>query len=237
MRGLADVQAVLFDLDGTLVDTLPDIAWCLNHVLARHRLPGLPVDRVRALVGGGVAAMIEQVAAEQGGADVGRLHAEYSACYRQHLVRLSRPYAGVVPLLEAVTARGLPMAVVTNKAHALAVEVVEHLLSTSVFGAMLGHQPGLRLKPSPDAALQAAERLGVAPARCLFVGDTAIDLLTAQAAGMPAVAAGWGYGAPAVLRAHRPQLYCETPHQLQAALCPAAVSTPASPPTELTGSL
>lgn len=234
MERLADVRAVLFDLDGTLVDTLPDIAWCLNHVLQQHRLPLLPEKSVRALVGGGVAAMIERVAAEHGVPDAQRLQADYSACYRQHLVRLSRPYAGVVPLLEVLGARGLPMAVVTNKAHALAMEVVQHLLPANAFAVVLGHQPGQRLKPAPDAALQAAERLGVVPADCLFVGDTPIDLRTAQAAGMPVAAAGWGYGEPGVLRAHAPQLYCEHPHQLLAALCPAAVQPPRA---ELTGSL
>lgn len=223
MERLADVHAVLFDLDGTLVDTLPDIAWCLNHVLGQHRLPQLAVESVRSLVGGGVAAMIERVAQAHGVTDARHLQEAYSACYRQHLVRLSRPYAGVEQLLEALGARGLPMAVVTNKAHALALEVVKYLLPMNAFAVVLGHQPGQRLKPAPDAALQAAKRLGVAPADCLFVGDTPIDLRTAQAAGMPVAAAGWGYGEPGVLRDHKPQLYCEHPHQLLAALCPAAV--------------
>ncbi len=234
MGRLADVRAVLFDLDGTLVDTLPDIAWCLNHVLGQHRLPPLAVESVRALVGGGVAAMIERVAHEHGVEDAQHLQAAYSACYRQHLVKLSRPYAGVEPLLEALGARGLPMAVVTNKAHALALQVVEYLLPTNAFAVVIGHRAGQRLKPAPDAALQAAERLGVAPGHCLFVGDTAIDLLTAQAAGMSAVAAGWGYGEPDVLHDHNPQLYCEHPHQLLAAMCPAAGQPPRA---ELTGSL
>ncbi|CAK13868.1 HAD family hydrolase [Pseudomonas entomophila] len=234
MERLADVHAVLFDLDGTLVDTLPDIAWCLNHVLGQHRLPQLAVESVRSLVGGGVAAMIERVAQAHGVTDARHLQEAYSACYRQHLVRLSRPYAGVEQLLEALGARGLPMAVVTNKAHALALEVVKYLLPMNAFAVVLGHQPGQRLKPAPDAALQAAKRLGVAPADCLFVGDTPIDLRTAQAAGMPVAAAGWGYGEPGVLRDHKPQLYCEHPHQLLAALCPAAVRPPRA---ELTGSL
>lgn len=234
MERLADVRAVLFDLDGTLVDTLPDIAWCLNHVLGQHRLPQLAVESVRNLVGGGVAAMIERVAQAHGVADARHLQEAYSACYRQHLVRLSRPYAGVEQLLEALGKRGLPMAVVTNKAHALALEVVGHLLPENAFAVVLGHRAGQRLKPAPDAALQAAERLGVAPEHCLFVGDTAFDLLTAQAAGMPVAAAGWGYGEPGVLRGHKPQLYCEHPHQLLAALCPAAVQPPRA---ELTGSL
>ncbi|WP_194788917.1 HAD family hydrolase [Pseudomonas sp. UFMG81] len=235
MTQLNEVHAVLFDLDGTLVDTLPDIAWCLNQVLEQHRLPELPMDRVRAMVGGGVAAMIEQVA--QGRADAARLHTDYSACYRQNLVRLSRPYTGIGPLLEALAARGLPMAVVTNKAHALAVELVAHLLPADAFAVVLGHQPGQRLKPAPEIALRAAERLGVAPAHCLFVGDTAIDLLTAQAAGMPVAAVGWGYGEATLLHAHGPQLYCEHPHQLLAALRPATVTPPASQPVERTGSL
>ncbi|MDH0730005.1 HAD-IA family hydrolase [Pseudomonas sichuanensis] len=236
MMRLSEAKAVLFDLDGTLVDTLPDIAWCLNQVLAQHQLAALPEARLRALVGGGVAAMIEQVALEQGMSDAGRLLADYSACYRQHLVQFSRPYAGIEQLLESLAARGLPMAVVTNKSHTLARQVLELLLPATAFDAVIGHQPGQPLKPAPDAALQAAERLGVAPGDCLFVGDTTIDLLTAQAAGMPVVAAGWGYGEPKTLRAHRPQGYCQAPDQLLAALCPAAVSL-LSQPMERAGSL
>ena len=236
MARLSEAQAVLFDLDGTLVDTLPDIAWCLNQVLAQHQLAALPEARVRALVGGGVAAMIEQVAREQRASDAGRLLADYSACYRQHLVQYSRPYAGIERLLETLAARGLPIAVVTNKAHVLALQVLEQLLPTTAFGAVMGHRPGQPLKPAPDAALLAAERLGVAPVHCLFVGDTPIDLLTAHAAGMPVVAAGWGYGEPETLRAHGPQLYCQTTDQLLAALRPTAVS-PLSQSMELAGSL
>lgn len=219
MGVLQDMQAVLFDLDGTLVDTLPDIAWCLNRVLALHRLPGLPDDQVRALIGGGVAAMIDRVSRLLDVADRERLYGDYKNCYREHLVRLSRPYSGIVQLLETIQLLRLPMVVVTNKEQALAVDMVGRLLPAGVFRKVIGNQPGLRLKPAPDLVLQAARLLRVAPGSCLYVGDTAIDMFTAQAAGMPMVAAGWGYGEPNALLGFEPYLFSETPHALLETLC------------------
>jgi phosphoglycolate phosphatase len=205
------VEAVLFDLDGTLVDTLPDIAWCLNQVLLEHGCPALSAETVRGYIGGGVAAMIEQVAAQSGIADALVMHQRYMTLYQNNLVQFSRPFNGVLALLEGCRQLQVPLAIVTNKADEMARHVANALLPQDTFGTILGHRAGRALKPQPEVAWEAARRLSVDPQRCLFVGDTEIDLQTARAAGMYSAAVTWGYGLTSTLQAQTPNFCCEQP--------------------------
>lgn len=205
------VEAVLFDLDGTLVDTLPDITWCLNQVLLEHGCPALTAETVRGYIGGGTTAMIERVAAQFGIADAIALHQRYVTLYQHNLVQFSRPFSGVLELLEGCRQLQLPLAIVTNKAEEMALQVSRTLLPQNAFGPILGHRTGRSLKPQPDVAWEAARRLSVDPQRCLFVGDTEIDLKTARAAGMYSAAVTWGYGLTHTLQAQAPNFCCEQP--------------------------
>ncbi|WP_454869315.1 HAD family hydrolase [Pseudomonas farris] len=205
------VEAVLFDLDGTLVDTLPDITWCLNQVLLEHGCPAQTAQTVRGYIGGGVTAMIEQVAARFGIADAVALHQRYVALYQNNLVQFSRPFSGVLALLEGCRQLHVPLAIVTNKTEDMARQVTDALLPQNTFGTILGHRAGRALKPQPDVAWEAARRLSVDPQRCLFVGDTEIDLKTARAAGMYSAAVTWGYGLTPALQAQAPNFCCEQP--------------------------
>ncbi|RON13627.1 HAD family hydrolase [Pseudomonas frederiksbergensis] len=205
------VEAVLFDLDGTLVDTLPDITWCLNQVLLEHGCPAQTAQTVRGYIGGGVTAMIEQVAERFGIADAVAMHQRYVTLYQNNLVQFSRPFSGVLALLEGCRQLQVPLAIVTNKTEEMALQVADALLPQNTFGTILGHRAGRALKPQPDVAWEAARRLSVDPQRCLFVGDTEIDLKTARAAGMYSAAVTWGYGLPPILRAQAPNFCCEQP--------------------------
>ncbi|MBU6956834.1 HAD-IA family hydrolase [Pseudomonas sp. CVAP len=205
------VEAVLFDLDGTLVDTLPDITWCLNQVLLEHGCPALTAQTVRGYIGGGTTAMIERVAAQFGIADAIALHQRYVTLYQHNLVQFSRPFSGVLELLEGCRQLQLPLAIVTNKTEEMALQVSRTLLPQNAFGPILGHRTGRSLKPQPDVAWEAARRLSVDPQRCLFVGDTEIDLKTARAAGMYSAAVTWGYGQTHTLQAQAPNFCCEQP--------------------------
>ena len=205
------VEAVLFDLDGTLVDTLPDITWCLNQVLLEHGCPAQTAQTVRGYIGGGVTAMIEQIATRFGIADAVALHQRYVALYQNNLVQFSRPFSGVLALLEGCRQLHVPLAIVTNKTEEMARQVVDALLPQNTFGTILGHRAGRALKPQPDVAWEAARRLSVDPQRCLFVGDTEIDLKTARVAGMYSAAVTWGYGLPPALQAQAPNFCCEQP--------------------------
>jgi phosphoglycolate phosphatase len=208
------VEAVLFDLDGTLVDTLPDITWCLNQVLLEHGCPALTTEIVCGYIGGGTTAMIERVATQFGVADALAMHQRYVALYQNNLVQFSRPFSGVLELLEGCRRLEVPLAIVTNKADKMARQVADALLPQNTFGTILGHRAGRALKPQPDVAWEAARRLSVDPHHCLFVGDTEIDLQTARAAGMHSAAVTWGYGLTPDLQAQAPNLCCEHPAEL-----------------------
>lgn len=212
--------ALLFDLDGTLLDTLDDLADAMNRVLAARGLPGHAVDAYRAFVGDGVAKLAEralppgQRTPEVVVATVEAMRVEYARSWavRTHL------YPGVAELLDAVTARGLPLAVLSNKPHAAAVAMVAHFLGRWPFGAVEGQREGGPRKPDPGTALAIAGHLGAPPEACVFVGDSAVDVRTAQGAGMVSVGVAWGFRGEAELRAAGVDHVLHAPRELLALL-------------------
>lgn len=197
-------RAILFDLDGTLVDSLTDIAGSLNHVLGELGYPQHKLDAVRRFVGEGARHLVQSAMPDRSSElDIDRALALYKERYRTHLVVDTRPYDGLPALLDSLVARGAALGVVTNKPHAPAQELVQRLFAPDLFGVVVGDRPGRARKPDAAPALEAAATLGVAPERCLFVGDTAIDIHTAHAAGMIAVGVTWGLRDRAELEAAR----------------------------------
>ncbi len=194
--------AVVFDLDGTLVDSLRDIARAANAVLGRFGFPPHPEGAYRRFVGDGMEMLVRRIVppgrAED---DVARVLAALRDEYRRRSLETTRPYPGVPELLDGLAARGVPFAVVTNKPHEPAVEMVRALLGPWPFRAVIGAGPDTPRKPDPTGALRAARILGVRPEECLYLGDTATDMETARAAGMVPVGALWGFRDEAELRA------------------------------------
>ena len=194
--------ALLFDLDGTLLDTLHDLADAVNRALAAQGFPGHPVAAYRAFVGDGVAMLAERAlpAGERSSEAVARTVARLRDEYAHGWAGRTRVYPGVPGLLDELTARGLPLAVLSNKPHDFAVAMVAHFLGRWPFCAVRGQVEGGPRKPDPAAALELAATLGVAPAACAFVGDSAVDVHTARRAGMLAVGVTWGFREPDELR-------------------------------------
>jgi phosphoglycolate phosphatase len=187
--------AALFDLDGTLVDSLEDIGRSVNHALGLLGLPGHPLGAYRGFVGEGVRHLLVRAApAGTGPSALEALLGHYQAHYQAHLLAHTRPYPGVVEVLAACAARGQRLAVLSNKGHAFTGALVRGLLPGVPFAEVWGERPErFPRKPDPAAALALARELGVAPAACAFVGDTAVDVRTALAAGMTAVGVTWGF--------------------------------------------
>ncbi len=186
--------AVIFDLDGTLLDSLGDIAEAMNVVLDRHGLPTHPVDRYRFFVGDGIDHLVRRaLPAGVDGAALERIAADMRAEYARRATRTTRPYPGIPELLDALVARGIPMGILTNKPHEPAVAMVRELLGRWPFPVIQGATDGLPKKPDPAGALRVAGALGVPPGRCLYVGDTGTDMRTARAAGMVPVGVLWGF--------------------------------------------
>ncbi len=186
-------RAFLFDMDGTLVDSLADIGGSMNHVLAQLRLPEHPIAAYREMVGEGAGQLVAHALPTDRQALRDDALARYRAHYAIHLVAASRPYEGIVPLLASLSARGDRIGIVTNKPQAPATAIADALFARGTFGVVVGEREGVPRKPDPAPALLAAEALGVPAGDCVFVGDTFIDIRTARAAGMRSVGVLWGF--------------------------------------------
>jgi len=193
-------QAILFDLDGTLTNTLEDIAFAMNRALRMHGLPEHPVEKYRYLVGSGARKLAQRAVGERGDVMESVLKT-YQAYYQEHNLDKTCPYEGVTELLEALQKQGVKLCVFSNKPHADTCRVVEHFFPEVHFAAVRGQMEGVPVKPDPAGALAMAEALGVAPADFLYLGDTDVDMICARNAGMRPVGVTWGFRDEEELRA------------------------------------
>ncbi len=188
-------RALLFDLDGTLLDTLDDLAGSMNRVLARRGWPVHEVRDFRYFVGDGARVLVSRTLPE-GHRDEATVQAclrEFRAEYDRNWHVKTRPYEGVAEMLDELERRGLPKAVLSNKPHDFTARCVDELLPRWRFDPVLGLNDDRPAKPDPGGALEIAGQLGIAPEEFLYVGDTSIDMKTALAAGMHPVGVLWGF--------------------------------------------
>lgn len=195
-------NAVLFDLDGTLLDTIEDLADSTNAVLADMGLPVRPVSAYRYFVGDGVQNLIRRALPEsRRSADtIARAVEAMGAHYERRWACKTRPYDGVPEMLDTLARRGLTLTVLSNKPDEFARLCVAHLLPLWRFAVVLGARTGVPVKPHPAAAIEVAERIGIPPGEFLYLGDTNTDMQTALAAGMYPVGAVWGFRTAEELR-------------------------------------
>ena len=187
-------KALIFDLDGTLVESLPGIAASLNRALDLHGLPGHNHAAVRSFIGDGATMLVTRALSPSTAA----LHLEsvlkcfgedYAISWQDGTV----PYGGIPELLADLKSREIPMAVLSNKPHTFTIEIVEKLFPQNTFSAILGNREGMPHKPDPTGALEIADTLTTLPENCILIGDSTMDLDTAQNAGMQSIAVTWGY--------------------------------------------
>lgn len=213
-------QGIVFDLDGTLLDTLEDVADSANAVLRRLGFPEHPVEAYRYFIGDGMENLVRRVVPRECGdpETIGRCGALIRDEYSRHWAVKTRPYDGIPDLLDALAARGLPMAVLSNKPDELTALCVARLLPRWAFAVVLGAGPELPRKPDPAGALRIAARLRIACAQILYLGDTGTDMQTAVAAGMFPVGALWGFRTAEELRTNGARVLLSTPQELLAIL-------------------
>jgi len=199
-RGPHWPRAVVFDLDGTLIDSIGDIADALNATLATRGLPALPEDQIKQMVGAGVPELVRRGLSAHGvdADDIEPFVRELVARYSAQPVARTRLYDGGAELLADLAARGVKMAICTNKPQAITDLVLAELGIAAHFGAVVGTTPDLARKPDPAMLRAALDRLGVAAFDALMIGDSAADVGAARALGVPIIVlrSGYGNGAP-----------------------------------------
>jgi len=190
--------AIIFDLDGTLVDTAPDLAAALNHCLAEDGHAPFAVEEMRGLVGRGAAALLQRGYTRREGKEpdadrLNDLRVRFLDYYGAHIADNSKPFDGVVAAMDALLERGVKLGVCTNKPHDMAIVLLKHLNWIDTFGAIYGGDILGVKKPDPDHIFAVARDLDVAPEDCVFIGDSEVDYAAAQAANMRMILVTFGY--------------------------------------------
>lgn len=207
---------IIFDLDGTLLDTLQDLTDATNYALRQYAFPEHSLEGVRSFVGNGVRKLIERaVPAGVSAERVEEVFATFMAYYSEHCLDRTVPYRGIPEALESLRAAGFRMAVVSNKADA----VVKHLCEQFFPGVIEvaegeNEAAGIGKKPAPDMVNLAVKELGVALDSCIYVGDSDVDVLTARNAGMPCLSVTWGFRDEAFLREQGATRFVHSPEEL-----------------------
>ena len=193
------VKAVIFDLDGTLIDTIEELANASNYALTRLGFPTWDISDYRGFVGNGITRLLLRSLPEDKQDYIDEARALFNEYYTEHVLDTTPAYDGIMELVEELRRRGLPMAVNTNKAQPFA-EAIANKVFPGVFVEVIGDEGGYERKPAPDAALHLAEKMGAEPSECIFMGDSTVDLETAENAGMISVLCSWGFAYKEVLQ-------------------------------------
>ena len=218
-------QTVIFDLDGTLLDTLQDLADSTNYALSVHRMPARTLEEVRTFVGNGVGRLIhlavpEGTPAEEEAACL----ADFRAHYLLNMENKTAPYPGVPALLEHLQAAGIRTAVVSNKFDGAVKGLCQNYFGDRLPVA-IGESQGVARKPAPDTVFRALAELGAGADRAVYVGDSDVDIATARNAGLPCISVSWGFRDADFLTAHGARQIVDSPAELETLLLsPAAVT-------------
>ena len=206
----------IFDLDGTLLDTLGDLAASVNYALRTHGLPEHSIDDVRQFVGNGVRKLMERAVPD--GADnplFEEAYATFRQYYMAHSLDTTRPYEGIPETLTALKARGCRLAVVSNKMMAATQALCSHFFPDTIEVAIGEHEAeGIRKKPAPDTVIAALKTLGVGKEDAVYVGDSDVDIQTARNSGLPCISVLWGFRDRSFLQQHGAEIFISTPSDL-----------------------
>lgn len=214
-------NTIIFDLDGTLLNTLDDLADGVNIALSHHGFPNHTIDEVRMAVGNGVARLMEAMVPD------GKNNPDFDAClatFRTEYAKISKnktaPYDGIPTLLSHLTEAGLHVAVVSNKFHDAVVELVRYYFPEIPTAVGEREAEGIRKKPAPDTVFAVMRKLAVSPADCVYIGDSDVDIATAKNAGIDCISVTWGFRDKDFLTAHGATTFADSPATLEKLLLP-----------------
>ncbi len=206
-------QLVIFDLDGTLLNTIADLAAATNQALARLGYPTHPESAYLRFVGNGIMKLFERAlpGGQRNAEQVQRMRDLFVPYYNAHGADLTRPYDAITGVLEQLQARGIKLAVASNKYQAATEQLIKHYFPHIHFEAVLGQQDGRPTKPDPLFVEEILQRTGVAKSDTLYVGDSDVDMQTARNSGVAACAVTWGFRTREELAAYQPTYLIDTP--------------------------
>ena len=209
-------KLVIFDLDGTLLDTIADLAEATNHALKQLGYPTHPTDTIRTFVGNGINKLLERALPEHERTEenVLRMRTHFVPFYDEHNADLSRPYPGIVALLGELQRRGVMIAVASNKYQAATEKLVAQYFPTINFVEVLGQREGIAVKPDPTIVFDILKKADVSPEDVLYVGDSGVDMQTAIHAGVDAVGVAWGFRPRTELEGFSPKGIVEKAEEL-----------------------
>lgn len=186
-------KLAIFDLDGTLLDTLEDLKNSVNYALSANGLPERSLDEVRRFVGNGIRLLIERAVPQGTAAELtDAVFADFKAHYSAHSMDTTAPYAGIAELLAELKSEGRLLGVVSNKADAPAKALIRHYFPDT-FDSVVGEREGVRKKPAPDSVLETMSELDCKAEDCVYIGDSDVDFMTAKNAGCDCILVSWGF--------------------------------------------
>ena len=208
-------KTYIFDLDGTLLDTLQDLADSVNYALRQFGMPEHSLDDIRRFVGNGVRLLIERAVPDGAqNPQFEEVFATFRQYYMQHSLDTTRPYDGIVEAIHELTLRGCRLAVVSNKMMAATQELVAHFFPDIEVAIGEHEAAGIRKKPAPDTVFEALRQLGTSPDNTVYVGDSDVDIATARNSGLPCISVLWGFRDRPFLEAHGATTFIEHPRDL-----------------------
>ena len=212
----AKYHTFIFDLDGTLLYTLADLAAAVNYALRTHQMPERTLDEVRNFVGNGVRMlMIRAIPDGLQNPQFDEVFSTFRSYYMQHSLDTTRPYDGIPQLLSQLKAAGMRTAVVSTKFYAATQELCQHFFPDTVDVAIGEHEAeGIRKKPAPDTVIEALKKLGVSANDAVYIGDSDVDIETARNAGLPCISVLWGFRDKSFLLAHGATTFAATPSDI-----------------------
>jgi len=208
-------KSAIFDLDGTLLDTLQDLAYAGNQVLATRGFPQHPVEAYKQFVGDGLRVLMERIT--PAGADEVEIEtccALFSEIYGKCWDHQSRPYPGILAMLAKLRANGVRCSVLSNKPHQFTEVYIERFFADDDFEIVFGQREGVKKKPDPAGAIEIANLMQVAPADCIYIGDTSVDMRTGKSAGMFTIGVLWGFREKEELQQNNADMIVSSPMEI-----------------------
>ena len=211
-------QAVLFDMDGTVLDTLDDLCDSINHSLAEFSLPQVSREHVRQCLGNGAAFLVSHSIPAGSSPELeADVLAFYKPWYDAHCLIKTAPYEGILPMMQSLKEQGLRLAIISNKPDR-AVQELSDAFFPGLLELSVGESPSVRRKPAPDTVLTASSQIGLSVDKCVYVGDSEVDLQTARNAGMDCISVTWGFRDEAQLIEAGASVLVHTPEELESLL-------------------